>query len=262
MDTAEKSYTHHYDEKMIATKYAKCSYFHESRLLIDAFNLKKMVRCIQALSSEPIEQLLDFGCGDGFMTRMLVHDSIVKSAVGIDVSKDMIELAKHSIQQHEQEHFQYHTIKEDFESTINSIGTFPLVMSTFMMCHLATVNELQQMLARIRRLCTEFFFGLISNPYFDPKNAHTLEKYGIKYIGPTNPSDEDKYCVTFDADTENEFTLTDFWYTAATFENLFRKVGFKTFQWVPVEVDSEAKEERKAFLADACQIYIGFIATV
>lgn len=262
MDAKEKSQIYQYDENTLAAKYAKCSYFHESRLLVDAFNLKKIVRSIQALSSEPIERVLDVGCGDGFMTRMLVHDDVVKHAAGIDISKDMIELAKRFVESHEQENFQYCAVSEDFESAAGLIGRYPLVMSTFMLCHSSSVNKLEQILSRIHRLCNRFFFGLLPNPRFNVKTSHTLEKYRINYNCPLTPVDEDSYHVTFDVGTDNEFTLTAFWYTTVTYESLFHKVGFKTFEWVPIEVDSSASEERKSYLADVCQTYIGFIATV
>lgn len=44
------------------------------------------------LAAQPHEHILDFGCGDGALTRELA--SRCKSVVGIDASEDMIRLAK------------------------------------------------------------------------------------------------------------------------------------------------------------------------
>jgi 2-polyprenyl-3-methyl-5-hydroxy-6-metoxy-1,4-benzoquinol methylase len=263
MVAATSSLAYQYDENMLADKYAKCSFYHETRPIIHGFTLKMLVRRAQMSSSETIEHVLDIGCGDGYMTRMLVQDGFIKFAVGIDISKDIIELAKSAVQPDEKKQFQYYSTKiEDFEETCKPIDGFPLIISTFMLCHMDNVNELYQVLSQIRRLCSGFFVGLLPNPFLDPKNAVKLQKYGVKYNISSGIVDGDKVAVTFDTGTENEFTLTDSWYSPATYENLFQKAGFATFQWVPLEIDPETTEKKKAFFADVSYFHIGFMATV
>jgi len=159
--------------------------------------------------------------------------------------------------------FQYYSTKvEDFERIHKPIAKFPLIISTFMLCHMESVNELYQVLSQIRRLCSGFFVGLLPNPYLTPENSVKLHKYGIKYNISPETIDGEKVAVTFDAGTDNEFTLIDSWYSSATYENLFRKAGFATFQWVPLEIDPQTTEERKIFFADVSYIHIGFMASV
>ena len=257
------SFTHEYDKNLTADKFVNCYYFRELNSLVHGFSLKMMIDHVQTLSLTPIKTVLDVGCGEGFMTRKLVRDDIVQSAIGIDVSTDMIQLAKNAIQEHEKEYLQYHFIDaEDFETTTKIIDKCHLVISTSMLCHMTNKDKLYQMLCLIRRLCTGFFVGLIPNPFFDPSNTEKLNKYGITFINPPSFSDEENYFVTLDTNTDNEFTLSAVWYTAQTYRSLFRKAGFVTFECVPLKIDPTVPKGRREYIADACLRDIGFIASV
>jgi ubiquinone/menaquinone biosynthesis C-methylase UbiE len=263
MGSTTNSVAYQYNENMLAEKYAKCSFYHETRPILHGFSLKMLLRRAQMSSSEKIENVLDVGCGDGYMTRMLVNEGVIKSAIGIDISKEMIELAKSAIQQDEKKHFEYYSTKvEDFVGTSNSINKFPLIISTFMLCHMESVNELHEVLSHIYRLCSGSFVGLLPNPFLNPEDAVKLRKYNIKHDISSEITDGEKVAITFDVDTDNQFTLIDFWYSPATYENLFRKAGFSTFQWVPLEIDPDITEEKKAFFADVSYFHIGFMAHV
>lgn len=262
MTNMSSSFTHDYDKNLTADKFANCYYFRELNSLVHGFSLKMMIDHVQTLSSTPIKNVLDVGCGEGSMTRILVRDGIVQSAVGIDTSKDMIQLAKNAIQEHEKEHLQYHFFNaEDFETT-KIIDKCHLVISTFMLCHMANKDQLYQMLCLIRRLCTGFFVGLIPNPFVDSSNTKKLNKYGITFINPPSFNDEENYFVTFDTNTDNEFTLSAIWYTVKAYESLFRKAGFVTFEWVPLKIDPTVSKNRREYITDACSRDIGFIASV
>ncbi|UJR10271.1 hypothetical protein I4U23_014478 [Adineta vaga] len=263
MISETNSFSYQYNENMLANKYAKCSFYNETRPIIHGFSLKTLIHQVQALSSKPMDHILDIGCVEGYMTRLLVHDDIVNSATGIDISKDMIALAKDATRQAEKNQFEYYamTVKE-FQEKHQSIDQSSLVISTFMICHIENVKELYEVLSQIRRLCSDFFVGLLPNPFLNKEDAVRLHKYNIRYNISPNIMDGDKVDVTFDVNTDNQFTLTDFWYSSDTYEKAFREAGFTTFQWVPLEIDPKTTGEKKAFFSDVSYFHIGFIARV
>jgi hypothetical protein len=77
--------------------------------------------------------------------------------------------------------------------------------------------------------------------------------------------DGQKVYVTLGFGTPNEVTLIDHWYSAETYERLFKEAGFKYFEWVPIKIDpNKMTKEDQDYLADFVDSAgsIGFIATV
>ncbi len=65
-------------------------------------------RCLQEMK-QPVNSLLDFGCGDGATTPMLLEALNAKSAVGVDVSAKSLEIAR---KRHASERIRYESIGE------------------------------------------------------------------------------------------------------------------------------------------------------
>lgn len=67
-----------------------------------------LARCLRELD-QPVHSLLDFGCGDGATTPLLLQALNAKSAVGVDVSAKSLELAR---KHHASERIGYESIEE------------------------------------------------------------------------------------------------------------------------------------------------------
>jgi SAM-dependent methyltransferase len=65
-------------------------------------------RCLKELK-QPLGEVLDFGCGDGATTPLLVQALTAKSAVGVDVSTGSLEIARH---RYASERIRYESISE------------------------------------------------------------------------------------------------------------------------------------------------------
>jgi SAM-dependent methyltransferase len=69
-------------------------------------------RCLDEMK-QPVAKLLDFGCGDGATTPLLLQTLNAKSAVGVDVSAKSLEIAR---KRHASERIRYESIRE-FQSS-------------------------------------------------------------------------------------------------------------------------------------------------
>ena len=65
-------------------------------------------RCLEE-KEQPANSLLDFGCGDGATTPLLLQELNAKSAVGVDVSAKSLEIAR---KRHANERIRYESISE------------------------------------------------------------------------------------------------------------------------------------------------------
>jgi len=65
-------------------------------------------RCLNELK-QSVDSVLDFGCGDGATTPLLLHALSAKSATGVDVSSKSLEIAR---KRHGSERIQYESIGE------------------------------------------------------------------------------------------------------------------------------------------------------
>ncbi|CAF1049336.1 unnamed protein product [Adineta steineri] len=117
------------------------------------------------------------------------------------------------------------------------------------------------MLSAIRRVCGKFFIGLVPNPSLID-NAKKMKKYGMDICFHKDIKDGDSFSIIFDFDGPSSFTVINFWYSLETYENIFRKAGFRTCKWVKQHINPQATEEQKTFFADYVQIGMSFIAGI
>jgi SAM-dependent methyltransferase len=107
MSDAEDLFDHYaaaYEEALsnaIAPSGESREYFAEGRVAW-------LKRCLDGMA-QPIGSLLDFGCGDGATTPLLLQALNANSAVGVDVSAKSLELAR---KRHADERIRFETIAE------------------------------------------------------------------------------------------------------------------------------------------------------
>jgi SAM-dependent methyltransferase len=80
----------------------------ESREYFSGGRVAWLKRCLEE-RKQPVNSLLDFGCGDGATTPLLVQALNAKSAAGVDVSAKSLEIAR---KRHANEKIRYETIGE------------------------------------------------------------------------------------------------------------------------------------------------------
>ena len=80
----------------------------ESREYFAEGRVAWLKHCLDEMK-QPVNSLLDFGCGDGATTPLLLQELRAKSAVGVDVSAKSLEIAR---KQHGGERIRYESIGE------------------------------------------------------------------------------------------------------------------------------------------------------
>ncbi|CAF4289863.1 unnamed protein product, partial [Adineta steineri] len=93
----------------------------------------------------------------------MTNHGIAKFVIGVDASKDMIDL---SIQENKENDQRYQYLVKDVCSLLPDDvgGTVPVIISIYLLQYATTVDELFSMLSAIRRVCGKFFIGLVPNP--------------------------------------------------------------------------------------------------
>jgi SAM-dependent methyltransferase len=84
----------------------------ESREYFAEGRVTWLKRCLEE-RKQPVDSFLDFGCGDGAATPLLLHGLNAKSGVGVDVSAKSLEIAR---KHHASERIHYESIGE-FQSS-------------------------------------------------------------------------------------------------------------------------------------------------
>ncbi|CAF4440130.1 unnamed protein product, partial [Adineta steineri] len=79
-----------------------------------------------------LEKLLDVGCGNGLFAREMINNGIAKSVIGVDASKDMIDL---SIQENKENDQRYEYLVKDVYTLLPDDvgGTVPLIISIYLL---------------------------------------------------------------------------------------------------------------------------------
>ena len=90
----------------------------ESREYFAEGRVAWLKRCLDE-RKQPADSLLDFGCGDGATTPLLLQALNAKSAVGVDVSAKSLEIAR---KRHASERIRYESIGEFQSSGPNGSG--------------------------------------------------------------------------------------------------------------------------------------------
>jgi SAM-dependent methyltransferase len=80
----------------------------ESREYFAEGRVAWLKRCLEKMK-QPVDSLLDFGCGDGATTPLLLRELNAKCAAGVDVSARSLEIAR---KRHASERIRYESIGE------------------------------------------------------------------------------------------------------------------------------------------------------
>ncbi len=126
----------------------------ESREYFAEGRVNWLKRCLDEIKQSPAA-LLDFGCGDGATTPLLLQTLGAKSAVGVDVSAKSLEIAR---KRHGSERIRYETIGE-----FQSIGEMDLAYCNGVFHHILPAQRAAALAMVHRALRVGGFFSFWEN---------------------------------------------------------------------------------------------------
>lgn len=143
-------FSNSYEDEIRAKEYAKLE-FHNTYYL--AF--RDLPKIINRYTSG--NKAVDFGCGTGRSTRFLQKNGF--ETVGIDISKEMIQIAKEN-----DPNGKYHLV-QDREYSILNINSFDLILSAFTFDNI-TMEKKGTLFSNLKRLLNEkgIFINLVCTP--------------------------------------------------------------------------------------------------
>lgn len=236
------------------------------RLPIESYTLHKCM--LQGILDEhgllTGKRVLDLACGHGLYTRQLKALNC-DYILGVDISSEMIKLAK-DVERREPQGIEYQVV--DAKQLKHPEKLFNLVTAFYLLCYAHTRDELLEMACTIYGQLGEnaTFIGFTTN-IMNYEESFEKKKYGISRqvnisLGERLIPDGTQIFITlYNKNEEKICTLINYHFSAATYEQVFKESGFKTFQWIPFQCDPQAfnKEFYNEFLQ--CPNGIGIIAT-
>lgn len=175
------------------------------------------------------KKCIDFGCGSGYSSRILVEAG-AKRVTGIDISEKQIELAR-KIEKDQFLRIEY------FVGDIKSIELKREydVATAYLSLHYAkTLDDLKILIENIASSLNEegIFVGIINNPLNpfggSPKIGALARPY--KSFKPVD-GDEIKIEI-YNNDEKCVTSFNIYHYSQETYEHFFRKYGFKEVEWL------------------------------
>ena len=204
-------------------------------------------------------RVLDFACGDGFYTRLLKQAGAY-SAVGVDVSREMILLAKENERKHPLgcQYIQSDAAAYQHDEPVD------LVLAAYLLNYAQTREDL----VGFCRTCWNSlkpggrFVGVNDNPFIPSEGPLSYLTYGFDRGFQTFPPREgDVIQYTFPSPDGTSFGFKNYFHKPTTYEQAFREAGYSEFQWVPVALEPSQQENAywDVFMDDPP--IIGFSAT-
>jgi SAM-dependent methyltransferase len=181
------------------------------------------------------KSILDLACGEGFYTRRVKRKG-AGPVVGVDISGEMIRLAK------QQE--QNHPLGIDYVlgdvMTLGSIGKFDLVVAAYLLNYAQTNEQLLKMFQTIAANLKSGgrFVGINNNPDQPPESFPICAKYGFtkSISGPL----KDGAPITYEFFRSGQkFRFDNYYLNRATHEWAAMQAGLNSIQWHKVEVSPD-----------------------
>ncbi|MDY7007550.1 MAG: class I SAM-dependent methyltransferase [Cyanobacteriota bacterium] len=181
------------------------------------------------------KSILDLGCGEGTYTRKLKQLGATQ-VVGVDISERMLSLAR---EEEDREPLGIEYILSDV-TTLGSIGSFSLVVASYLLNHAQTKEKLLKMCQTIWANMERggSFLSISSNISQPPSSYPICEKYGFSKSISSPLQEGTPITVTFKVDGQ-KFSLINYYLSFSNYESAFRSVGFKEIRWHPPKVSPE-----------------------
>nr|VFK02381.1 MAG: Ubiquinone/menaquinone biosynthesis C-methylase UbiE [Candidatus Kentron sp. H]VFK02451.1 MAG: Ubiquinone/menaquinone biosynthesis C-methylase UbiE [Candidatus Kentron sp. H]VFK05442.1 MAG: Ubiquinone/menaquinone biosynthesis C-methylase UbiE [Candidatus Kentron sp. H] len=182
------------------------------------------------------KSILDLACGEGLYTRKLKQKGATR-VVGLDISEKMIELA---MREERVEPLGIEYIVRDVLE-LGQIGKFDRVVATYLLNYSRTREELL-------RMCRNIYLNLRSGGHFVTLNNNNdqtsdfspkLVKYGYTINIPEPLMEGVPITIIQKMEGGEEVCFDNYYLSNATYESVFREVGFKEIFWHPIRISPE-----------------------
>ncbi|NEP00503.1 MAG: class I SAM-dependent methyltransferase [Symploca sp. SIO2E9] len=185
------------------------------------------------------KSILDLGCGEGSYTRKLKQLGATR-VVGVDISEKMLFLAR---EKEDKEPLGIEYILSDV-TTLGSIGSFSLVVASYLLNHAQTKEQLLKMCQTISANLEPGgrFLSISSNLSQPPSSYPICEKYSFTKSISSPLQEGTPITVTFKIDGQ-KFSLINYYLSLHTYESVFHSVGFKEIRWHPPRVSPEGLQK-------------------
>lgn len=177
--------------------------------------------------------VLDVACGEGFYTRLLKQAGATE-VTGVDISAAMIQLAEEEERRSPLGCRYLHRDVAQFEPS----KPVDVVVAMYLLNYARTGKELR----RLCRACHAAlraggqFVGVNDNVHNPPRGRVSLAKYGLEKTGASSPTEGDIIRYTITNPDGQQFEFDNCFLKPETYEEAFRAVGFRDFEWVPVSL--------------------------
>jgi ubiquinone/menaquinone biosynthesis C-methylase UbiE len=199
------------------------------------------------------KSILDLACGEGFYARLLKQNGAAR-LVGVDISSEMIKLARR-----EEASLPLgieYIIGDVME--IGSIGSFDLVVASYLLNYASTKEQLLKMCQTIAIHLKPGgrFVSLNNNLELLPEFYHKHEKYGIarRCAQPLKEGTPITLTLTFPDDGEST-SFDNYYLSQATYEWALMSVGLKEIRWHPPIISPKGLQK---FGSEFWQDYIDY----
>ncbi|MGL5042508.1 MAG: class I SAM-dependent DNA methyltransferase [Culicoidibacterales bacterium] len=181
------------------------------------------------------ENILDLGCGSGVMLKML--SSAGFNVSGVDLSEDMLVLAKQKLAGSNAENSLYHEDMSVFRT--NGVQYDTIISTCDSINYLATENKVSQMFANVSQMLRNggrFYFDVHSNYTFESRFKNwSYADNSLQVSVMWNTFTEDDFVflhdLTFFKQVEGQFyerfdeTHTQYYFTKGVLERLLKQNG-------------------------------------
>jgi SAM-dependent methyltransferase len=139
----------------------------ESREYFAEGRVAWLKRCLEELG-QPVSTILDFGCGDGSTTPLLLEKLNAESAAGVDVSIKSLDIAR---KQHGSDQIRYESIGE-----FQSPEQFDLAYCNGVFHHIQPAQRGEALAIVRRALRAGGFFSLWENSPWSPATRYVMSR--------------------------------------------------------------------------------------
>jgi SAM-dependent methyltransferase len=139
----------------------------ESREYFAEGRVAWLEKCLKELK-QPAGQVLDFGCGDGATTPLLVQALNAKSAVGLDVSAGSLEIAR---KRYASERIRYESLSE-----FQPVGQMDLAYCNGVFHHIAPAKRAEALALLHRALREGGLFSFWENNPWSPATRYVMSR--------------------------------------------------------------------------------------
>ncbi len=220
--------SNHTDFNEIASDYGKVIANTKEYITIPLFQ--------KIIGSVNRKRVADFGCGDGFFTRIIATEK-PSSIIGIDIADKLIENAILREQQ-EKRGILYQC--QDIRS-LDKKECFDLVTAVCLLNFADTREDLLLMLKSIYNTLTENgkFCAIIPHTKIKPTAGFEL---GRKIISASNKNHfQDGDIVHYEIESEKEnINIKYHYWSKETYESCLREAGFSKIKWEEPTISTEA----------------------